>query len=80
MAIPPKYLIDVFTENRDVHNHNTRQTYLYHGVSRTVSTRICICYSLPVLIGKTPNNVLQSVLTARNIDEFAFLENRILYN
>ena len=61
-AILLKYLIDMFTENRDVHNHNTRQTsHLHHGVTRTVSARNRVRYSLPVLIDKTPNDVLQRV-------------------
>ena len=72
-AILPKYLIDIFTENHDVHTHNTRQTsHLHHGVTRTVSARNCVRYSLPVLIDKTPNDVLQRLLT-HNIDGFALL-------
>ena len=72
-AILPKYLIDMLTENRDVHNHNTRQTsHLHHGVTRTVSARNCVRYSLPVLIDNTPNDVLQRVLT-HSIDGFASL-------
>ena len=44
-AILPKYLFDMFTENCDVHNHNTRQTsHLHHGVTRTVSARNCVRY------------------------------------
>ena len=40
-VILPKFLLDMFIENRDVHSHNTRQTfYLHHGV--TVSARNCI--------------------------------------
>ena len=43
----------MFTENHDVHNHNTRQTsQLHHGVTRTVSARNRVRYSLPVLIDK----------------------------
>ena len=72
-AILPKYLIDMFTENRDVHYHNTRQTsHLHHGVTRTISARNCVRYSLPVLIDKTPNDVLQRGLT-HSIDGFALL-------
>ena len=72
-AILPKYLLDMFIENRDVHSHNTRQTsYLHHGVTRTVSARNCIRYSLPVLIDRMSNNVLQRV-TSHSIDAFAFL-------
>ena len=63
----------MFTKNRDVHNHNTRQTpHLHHGVTRTVSARNCVRYSLPVLIDNTPNDVLQRVLT-HSIDGFASL-------
>ena len=70
-AILPKYLIDMFSENRDVHNHNTRQTsHLHHGVTRTASARNCVRYSLPVLIDNAPNDVLQRVLT-HSIDGFA---------
>ena len=48
-VILPKYLLDMFIENHDVHSHNTRQTsYLHHGVTRTLSARNCVCYSLPV--------------------------------
>ena len=70
-VILPKYL-DVFIENRDVHSHYTRQTsYSHHGVTRTVSARNCIRYSLPVLIDRTPNYFLQRV-TSHSIDAFAF--------
>ena len=74
-VILPKYLLDMFIENRDVHTHNTRSrqtSYLHHGVTRTVSARNCIRYSLPVLIDRTSNNVLQRV-TRHSIDAFAFL-------
>ena len=72
-AILPKYLIYMFTENRDAHNHNTRQTsHLHHCVTRTVSARNCVRISLPVLIDKTPNDVLQRVWT-HTIDGFASL-------
>ena len=72
-VIPPKYLLDMFIENRDVHSHNTRQTsYLHHGVTRTVSARNCVPYSLSVLIDRTSNNVLQRV-TSHSLDAFAFL-------
>ena len=72
-VILPKYLLDMFIENRDVHSHYTRQTsYLHHGVTRTVSARNCIRYSLPVLIDRTSNNVLQRV-TNHSTDAFEFL-------
>ena len=41
-----KYLLDMFIENRDVHSQNTRQTSLHHGVTKTVSARKCVRYSL----------------------------------
>ena len=72
-VILPKYLLDMFIENRDVHSHNTRQTfYLHNGVTRTVIARNCVRYTLPVLIDKTSNNVLQRA-TSHSIDDFAFL-------
>ena len=72
-VILPKYLLDMFVENRNVHIHNTRPTsYLHHGVTRTVSARNCVRYSLPVLIDRTSNNVLQRV-TSHSIDAFAFV-------
>ena len=72
-VILPKYLLDMFIENGDVHSHNTRQSsYLHHGVTRTISARNCVRYSLPVLIDRTSNNVLQSS-TSHSIDDFAFL-------
>ena len=63
----------MFIENRDVHSHDTGHTfYLHNGVTRTVSARNCVRYSLPVLIDKTSNNVLQRA-TSHSIDAFAFL-------
>ena len=72
-VIMPQYLIDMFTENHDVHNHNTRHiSHLHHGVTRTVNTRNCVRYSLPVLNDKTQNDVLQRILNY-SIDAFALL-------
>ena len=68
---PGKCLIDMFTENRDIHNHNTGSTsHLHHGVT---SARNDVRYSLSVLIDKTPNGVIQRVLT-HSVDGFAFLD------